>query len=565
MPNLVQSLQGRDIGFLRIVARLWGIELTASGINKVSEELARTILDPKNFLEMIDSLPADAQIALEVLVNAKGKLPWVTYARRYGEIREAGPGQRDREQGYLDPISPAEVLFYRALIAKAFFDTPAGAQEHAYIPNDFPNILSQEPHSPVSNSADITERVGPQYHVDITAASAKPSEPLGHPASTRERALQVPASDWLIDDATTLLAALRMGLPLPDTLIPPKVVLDFLSTSKIIPLSYMKDKPTGNTPIFEEARRFLEATRKNALEMLVRAWQESETFNELRQIPGLGFEGDWSNQPLVTRKYLLTLLNAIPENKWWSLSSFIQSLKGKNPDFQRPVGDYDSWFIKRESDGTYLRGFTNWNEVDGALIRYMILGPLFWLGLVDLATPADSDVVSSFRTRIGFPPFPDSQTARLHISSQGKIVVPRLVPRLVRYQIARFCEWDTKKNSEYHYHVSIASLNRAADQGLKVKQLLGILAKNSTSEVPPSFIKALNRWEANGTEARLESHTILKVSRPEVLDELRKSKAGRFLGETLGPVTVTIKSGARPKVLAALAELGLLGEEVGSE
>jgi hypothetical protein len=45
-----------------------------------------------------------------------------------------------------------------------------------------------------------------------------------------------------------------------------------------------------------------------------------------------------------------------------------------------------------------------------------------------------------------------------------------------------------------------------------------------------------------------------------VLEELRKSKAGRFLGETLGPVTVIVKPGAQARVLAALAELGLLAE-----
>jgi hypothetical protein len=52
------------------------------------------------------------------------------------------------------------------------------------------------------------------------------------------------------------------------------------------------------------------------------------------------------------------------------------------------------------------------------------------------------------------------------------------------------------------------------------------------------------------------------VGSPEVLDELRKTKAGRFLGESLGPVTAVIKPGAQKKVLSALAEMGLLAEEV---
>jgi len=104
------------------------------------------------------------------------------------------------------------------------------------------------------------------------------------------------------------------------------------------------------------------------------------------------------------------------------------------------------------------------------------------------------------------------------------------------------------------------SLKKAREQGLKVGQLLNLLAKNAVSEIPPAFVKALKRWELNGTEARISVQTILKVSRPEVLEELRTSKAGRFLGESLGPVTIIVKGGAQAKVLAALAEMGLLAE-----
>jgi hypothetical protein len=140
-----------------------------------------------------------------------------------------------------------------------------------------------------------------------------------------------------------------------------------------------------------------------------------------------------------------------------------------------------------------------------------------------------------------------------------------LLPRATRYLIARFCEWDDEKEDEYRYSVTIRSLNKAREQGLKVSQLLSLLAKNTATEIPPAFVKALKRWEINGTEARVEVQTILRVSRPEVMEDLRKSKAGRFLGDTLGPVTVIVKMGAQSKVLAALAELGLLAEEVHGE
>jgi hypothetical protein len=53
------------------------------------------------------------------------------------------------------------------------------------------------------------------------------------------------------------------------------------------------------------------------------------------------------------------------------------------------------------------------------------------------------------------------------------------------------------------------------------------------------------------------------VSKPEVLEELRKSKAAKFLGEVLSPTTVVIKGGAVQKIMEALAELGLLTEVIG--
>ena len=131
-------------------------------------------------------------------------------------------------------------------------------------------------------------------------------------------------------------------------------------------------------------------SRLQALSLLTKAWRASESLNELRLVPGLVCEGEWINQPRATREFLLHLLEGLPKGKWWSLPAFIRAIKEKYPDFQRPAGDYDSWFIKRLSDGIFLRGFASWDEVEGALVRYLITGPMFWLGLVELATPEEN-------------------------------------------------------------------------------------------------------------------------------------------------------------------------------
>jgi hypothetical protein len=595
MPDLSQIFPPNDLGFTRIVASLWGVDLTSSDPVAASVELAEALCDAELVDEVVSTLSKDGRAALEALAAAGGRIPWGTFSRRFGDVREMGPGKRDREQPHLHPSSAAETLWYRALVGKAFFDTEKGSQEFAFIPDDFlmvldfadsgeekiihevhevdeeeqkevlkPKPMEEKQKSKAMPRAEVAPRVVvPAAPRPITPA-ARPVAPipepvapnetedaLGRPASPAEKAFPTPGSDRLLDDACTLLAALRTGIQPSETRIPVSVVSAFLEAAKIV---------VNGVPQPDPVKSFLEASRPKALEMLVGAWQDSESFNELRMVPGLSCEGEWKNQPLETREFLLNLLEAVPEKQWWSLPAFVRDVKAKYPDFQRPAGDYDSWFIKRESDGSFLRGFASWDNVDGALIRYFVGGPLFWLGMLDLAAPEENAAPTAFRATNSEYQLANGENAKLSVASNGRISVPRLVPRAARYQIARFCEWEPEKDDEYRYRVTPDSLARARKQGLKSEHLVGILRKYAAAPLPPPFVRALQRWEVNGTEARIEQLVVLKVSKPEVLNELRASNAGRFLGEVLGPVTVVVKAGAQAKVLAALAEMGLLAE-----
>jgi hypothetical protein len=134
-----------------------------------------------------------------------------------------------------------------------------------------------------------------------------------------------------------------------------------------------------------------------------------------------------------------------------------------------------------------------------------------------------------------------------------------LVPRVVRYQLARLSTWENVTQDAYAYRLTPASLERARLQGLHINHLLTLL-RRSALVIPPILIKALEKWETNGVEARFERALILHVRSPELLQMLRASRAARFLGEQLGPTTIIVKTSARDKVLAVLAELGYLGE-----
>ncbi len=118
MPELIHTLQGHDLGFLKMVAGLWGLELHARDVHNALPELIQTMLDRPLVEEILTTLPESARRAFEDLQAHQGRLPWSVFSRKYGEIRTFGIARRDRERPDLNPISPAEILWYRALIGK---------------------------------------------------------------------------------------------------------------------------------------------------------------------------------------------------------------------------------------------------------------------------------------------------------------------------------------------------------------------------------------------------------------------------------------------------------------
>jgi hypothetical protein len=541
MPDLAQSLHGYDLGHLHIIADLWGIDLEAPDVRQGRRNLARVLLDESLVKEVVEALPREARQALDALTGSGGRLPWSQFAQRFGEVREMGPGRRDRERPYLNPTSTSEILWYRALIARAFFDAEGGAKEFAYIPED---LLSRLP-----PKTDLTDF------------------PLSRPVPPKDRAHVRKADDRILDQATTLLAAIRMGFDEPeigevaeDWDIPPKTLASLLKAAGIL--------DEDGEILAEEARLFLEAQRGEALARLAQAWLNSHEHNDLRLMPHVRAEGEWFNDPAQSRHTVLDLLNQLDGKTWWSLPAFINAMRTHRPDFQRPAGDYDTWYLRDVHTGIYLRGFEHWGAVDGAYLRYLVSGPLHWLGMMDLAAPDKDSPPLAFRCSPwmesllsgqlpeGFP----AENEGLSVDSQGQVLLPPLSPRALRYQIARFCEWAGKKREQYAYRITSASLTRAGEQGLEVKQLLALLRKNASAPLPPNLTQALERWNQHGAQVQFESVMVLRTKHPHVLEKLRASRAARFLGDPLGPTAVVVKAGAWEKVVAALVEMGYLSD-----
>lgn len=556
MPELIHNLQGRDLGHLRIVAELWGLEFNAPDAHIGLQRLLPMLLDAENLEEVLSSIPPEASQALDELMRHQGRLTWALFTRKFGDVREIGPGKRDRDRPYLNSnASASEALYYRGLVGRGFFETPKGPEEFAYIPDD---LL---PFMPVVET---------------------PSLPaLGRPASQNEKVYTILVSDYLLEDVCTMLAGLRMGME-PDEIeinlrcgkntpypLTSSILLKLLKVAGLL--------DSLNQPNPEPVRSLLEAEPAQAMVRLFEIWLRSEEFNELHMVPGLSSEGHWRNDPLHARQAVIDFLSTVPGSMqtnaddhlhpFWSLNAFISAIYQSAPDFQRPAGDYDSWYIRQSDGGEFLRGFEHWDDIDGALLKFMIGGPLHWLGILDLAFPESVQVVSAFRFSLwatsllnfqapGGLPLDDQPVT---IRADGRLRMPPHTSRVGRYQLARFCEWQGYKDDFYRYRITPGSLEKARKQGLRVDHLLALLNRYAPV-VPPTLLKALKKWDSQGSQARVDRLIVLRVKQPEILTAIRNSSAQRFLGESLGPTSIIVKPGGWEKVSMVLAELGYLAE-----
>ncbi|MCW5875118.1 MAG: hypothetical protein KIS88_10790 [Anaerolineales bacterium] len=539
MPGLEHSLEGHDLAYLRSVADIWRVELDAPDARTTARQLAAHLAQ---LATELDVLPAACAQALAALAASGGRLPWLQFIRAYGEVREMGPARMEKERPQRSPVSISEQLWYRGLVGRAFFDSPEGPVEFAYVPDEILAVLPKT-------------AVAPAH--------------LGRPARPEERADLRPVSDAILDDACSLLATLRLGKPvdwaadLEGWHTDPNFLQALLRAAGLI-------DPAGKVNA-SAARNWLEMERGPALLALVTAWLESEELNELRLLPGLAAEGGWQNEPRATRSKVLSWLQATPANQWWSLPSFVADVKQQQPAFQRPGGDFDAWYL-RDAQGNYLRGFEHWDSVEGALLRYLVSGPLHWLGLLELASSRAEAQPLALRWSAWSqallnqhaPALPKEQT-KLKVDSQGQITAARLTPRAVRYQVARFCSWMPPRKGNYQYQLSAAALLAARQQGLQATHLQTLLQAQAGSALPPNLVQALRRWQQHGPQAQLAPRLVLRVQSAAALKALRASRAARWLGELLGPLAITVKPGAGQQVLQALIELGYLGEIEESE
>jgi len=541
MPTISDTIQDYEIDQIEMIAEQWGIEADIDPRKNIRKQIVDLLNNKDLFLEVIFTLPSHEKSALQFVLNEGGKISASQFARVYGVIREMGAAVREKDRPDRSPISAAENLFYKGIIGLSFFNEVGEVKEYIFLPDEFAKFLE--------------------------SIQSDPSQNIIPPTLSKENVSHIiSTSDKILGQICSLLAALRGSVPSNEIsrFIPPSR-LHFLSA--LFQTQGIIDNASSKLDT-SKIKYLLTSKRSTAFSDICFSWMKDENINELKLLPDIIFEGNWKNDPLKTRKFLLEIITKLHPKKWYRISDLIEWIYQKHPDFQRSGGEYNTWFIKDAASNAYLNGFENWHRVEGKLLHYFLTGPLFWLGILDLATVEEGTQPFAFRKSkwanklLNKKPveYETHEISDFVLQKNGTILLPIDTQRELRYQIARFCIWEEAQHKHYRYKISPTAVKRAEAQQISIGQIKILFQKYAKKPIPRNIIAALNRWDKNQSQISLERQIIIQVDSPDILDQIEKSPAKRYIIERINATSAVTSPNNIHRLENALMEMGYFAE-----
>ncbi len=497
MYTLKQWLNSQPQPFLEGLAELWGIEIPAASHRKSVDILVGAMPGREQVACALSGCSQAARDALAELMGSGGMANRSAFVFRYGKIRPMGPGALMREKPWRSPMNVTEELWFRGFIIEGTKVVEGETAEVFLVPHELrPWLPMGEPvgffmseaeppdknlASPWTLSADMTLMLAFIYLRRMRLRW----DGRWHTSNRREMASMLGVAD--ADDASgrfgfLWILAQEQGLVVVD---PVGMVL--LHRDKLL--------------------KWLDLAVAKSQKVLWQAWLGSKRWNDLCQVPGLDCTGgSWENDPVGTRRrFLGVLVRWTRPGAWYSIGRLVEAFGEHEPDFQRPNGDYRSWSLRSRATGELLTGREHWQDVEGMLIHFFLVGPMSWLGAVEVVKQGDDrvfrwtergDAMVSGEEPLDYP------SGKVKLDSKGGLLVPWVSPNRTVFRVARIAEWASRSGDGLRFQVTIDSLTHARARGVSLDMAVSFLRDASGCDVAKDWLISV----ANGGEASENMH-----------------------------------------------------------
>jgi hypothetical protein len=555
MRTTLDCLSDYDPVLLRAIAERRGAELSTAHQPEMAAELAAALLEPESVDEAVRWLSDAEREALDLLMANGGRMRIHRFEQRAGPIRRFGPGSLARQAPWRSPASAAEGLWYRGMIGRGFAEEAGTAVEFVFVPTDLRPLLP----APQTRQAPFAApQVEPPHGV-------------------------APGDARAIDDTCTLLSLAYAGAlsqsggelaqeavdgAAPRLLDPDAERTRFLHHMARA-AGLLRTQGRAVHIAREPAREWLGQARAQQLRVLQESWRGDHTWNDLWHVPSIRCEETgWHNDPVAGRAAILELVGRCPVGPWLSIGGFVDTVHAQVVDYLRPDGDFESWYIRDARSGEFLTGIESWDQVEGALLSWVLGGPLHWLGIVSLGYREGWEKPTAFSITpwgagfLGQPrPLPAEPEPRpAHVTADATITLARTASLSDRFQLARIAEWRAS-GEEYVFAITPSSLGQALGAGIEEARIERFLARIAEDAVPAAAVARLRAWASRYGDVRMRRVAVLEARSPQVMAELRAhGRIGPYLRQALSPTMVVVREVDWDALVRELHQAGYLPE-----
>ncbi|MBR6089714.1 MAG: helicase-associated domain-containing protein, partial [Anaerolineaceae bacterium] len=324
----------------------------------------------------------------------------------------------------------------------------------------------------------------------------------------------------------------------------------------------------------EAIRNFLTRNRTAARLQLLGLWRNSDDYDELAETGEIKIIQAPDYKKKQARNTILGILKTLPVEIWISCSGFINAVKGTFPNFLRETFSENRGQML-DPDGNDLSGIGSWYQLEGAYLRFLLFGPLKWLGIIQTAFPDRKKTApTAFRiskaalfylTESEEPEIPEEilkkpglEQGLPIIASDGAVTCSSRVPRYFRYMTARYTEIEKINGTTVIFRITPSSLSEAETRGLTGKAFFALLLRFTKNKVPPALGKMLDSGNSPALPATVYSATVLTVPEEKILSELLETaRLEKWIIQQINSTSLIIDRKGIPEIRRFLMEKGL--------
>ena len=555
MRTTLHCLSDYDTVLLRAISERRGVELGTAHQPEMATEIAAALLVPESVAEALQWLSSAEREALDLLMANGGRMRMHRFEQHAGPIRRFGPGSLAREAPWRSPVGAAEGLWYRGMIGRGFAEEAGTTVEFAFVPTDLRALLP----SPQVRQAPFAVPQAERPHT-VAHGDARAVDDLCMLLSLAYAGALGQSEGQLAPDAVER-AAPRLLDPDPER----TRFLYHLALSA----GLLRAQGRAVRLDREPARNWLRQPRSQQLRVLQESWRGDPTWNDLWHVPSIRCEETgWHNDPVAGRAALLELVGRCPVATWLSIAGFIEQVRAQVVDFLRPNGDFESWYIRDARSGEFLTGLESWDQVEGALLAWVLAGPLHWLGAISLGYREGWEKATAFRITpwaaafLGqpHPPLDEPLPQAARVAPDATVTLPRTASLSDRFQLGRIAEWRAS-GDEYVYLITPTSLGQALSAGIEVTRIERFLTRISEGGVPAAALARLRAWASRYGDVRMHHVAVLETRSAQVMAELRAhDRIHAYLRQALSPTLAVVRKADWEALIQELHRAGYLPE-----